>query len=89
MKFTDTSTRPLDVISVRIISNRKKGVAVVCDGHSDSDEESPATADADTAEAFMKAFEIEQLRRLTEHYSAPIDFWEAECKIWRHTSYFK
>ena len=39
--FIDTSTWPLEVASLHIISNRKKGAAVVCDGDSDSDEESP------------------------------------------------
>ena len=69
MKFIDTSTWPLEVISLRIISNRKKGAAAVCDGNSDSDEESPESTNTDAVKAFMESFGVEQMRRLTEHYS--------------------
>ena len=74
MKFIDTNTWPLEVISLRIISNRKKGASAVCDGDSDSDsdsdEESPESTNTDAVKAFMESFGVEQMRRLTEHYSA-------------------
>jgi len=70
MKFIDTNTWPLEVISLRIISNRKKGASAVCDGDSDSDEESPESTNTDVVKAFMESFGVEQMRRLTEHYSA-------------------
>jgi len=54
----------------RIISNFKKRAAAVSDGDSESDEESPESANTDAVEAFMESFGVEQMRRLTEHYSA-------------------
>ena len=70
MKFIDTSTWPLEVISLRTFSNRKKGAAAVCDGDSDSDEESPESTNTDAVEAFMESFGVEQMRRRTGYYSA-------------------
>ena len=70
MKFIDTNSWSLEVISLRIISNRKKGASAVCDGDSDSDEKSPESTNTDAVKAFMESFGVEQMRRLTEHYSA-------------------
>jgi len=70
MRFIDTSTWPLKVISLRIISYRKKGAAAVCDGDSDSDEEPPESTSTNAVKAFMESFGVGQIRRLTEHYSA-------------------
>ena len=67
MEFIGTNTWPLEVISLRIISNRKKGASAVCDGDSDSDsdsnEESPESTNTDAVKAFMESFGVEQMRR--------------------------
>ena len=70
MMLIETSTWPLEDISLSIISNRKKGAAAVCDGDSDSDEESPEGTNNDAVKAVMGSFGVRQMRRLTQHYFA-------------------